>query len=83
MPELMLKFDSVDCYYGPHHVLKAVDYEIYPGEIVCLLGGNASAGTTGDHGDHSLPIAATFGGGRSRGSEATGSVRRFGSSLSS
>jgi branched-chain amino acid transport system ATP-binding protein len=46
MPEPMLKFDHVDCYYGPHHVLKAVDYEIYPGEIVCLLGGNASGKST-------------------------------------
>lgn len=42
----LLKFTAVDAYYGPHHVLQAVDYVIYPGEIVCLLGGNASGKST-------------------------------------
>jgi branched-chain amino acid transport system ATP-binding protein len=42
----LLKFRAVDVYYGPHHVLKGVDYEIDEGEIVCLLGGNASGKST-------------------------------------
>lgn len=42
----LLKFRAVDAYYGPHHVLKSVDYEIFDGEIVCLLGGNASGKST-------------------------------------
>ncbi len=42
----LLRFKSVDAYYGPHHVLQGVDYEIFPGEIVCLLGGNASGKST-------------------------------------
>ncbi len=45
MPEL-LKFQAVDTYYGDLHVLKAVDYRIDEGEIVCLLGGNASGKST-------------------------------------
>ncbi len=42
----LLKFNAVHAYYGPHHVLQGVDYVIYPGEIVCLLGGNASGKST-------------------------------------
>ena len=33
-------------YYGPLHVLKGVNYDLYEGEIVCLLGGNASGKST-------------------------------------
>jgi branched-chain amino acid transport system ATP-binding protein len=42
----MLEFRGVDTYYGDLHVLKAVDYRIEQGEIVCLLGGNASGKST-------------------------------------
>lgn len=42
----LLEFKAVDVYYGPHHVLDAVDYRVYAGEIVCLLGGNASGKST-------------------------------------
>jgi branched-chain amino acid transport system ATP-binding protein len=45
LPEL-LAFRAVDTYYGDLHVLKAVDYRIAAGEIVCLLGGNASGKST-------------------------------------
>src|SRR5215210_1646853 len=46
MPEPILKFDDVHTYYGPLHVLKGVNYDLYEGEIVCLLGGNASGKST-------------------------------------
>jgi branched-chain amino acid transport system ATP-binding protein len=42
----LLEFKDVDTYYGELHVLKKVSYEIMPGEIVCLLGGNASGKST-------------------------------------
>jgi branched-chain amino acid transport system ATP-binding protein len=42
----MLEFKGVDTHYGDLHVLKSVDYRIMPGEIVCLLGGNASGKST-------------------------------------
>ncbi|MGH8872806.1 MAG: ABC transporter ATP-binding protein [Acidimicrobiia bacterium] len=37
---------DVHTHYGPIHILKGVNITIYPGEIVCLLGGNASGKTT-------------------------------------
>ena len=42
----VLQFRNVDTYYGPVHVLKNVTIDIFEGEIVCLLGGNASGKTT-------------------------------------
>ena len=45
LPQL-LEFTGVDTYYGDLHVLKSVDYRIVAGEIVCLLGGNASGKST-------------------------------------
>ncbi len=42
----LLEFRDVDTYYGELHVLKGVNYEIRAGEIVCLLGGNASGKST-------------------------------------
>ncbi|KAA3640220.1 MAG: ABC transporter ATP-binding protein [Armatimonadetes bacterium] len=45
-PSPILEFRSVNIHYGPVHVLKDVDIEIFPGEMVCLLGGNASGKTT-------------------------------------
>ncbi len=46
MPEPFLKVEDVHTYYGPIHVLKGVNYDLYEGEIVCLLGGNASGKST-------------------------------------
>ncbi|SMF45701.1 amino acid/amide ABC transporter ATP-binding protein 2, HAAT family [Tistlia consotensis] len=42
----MLEFRDVDTFYGELHVLKAVNYKIEQGEIVCLLGGNACGKST-------------------------------------
>ena len=42
----LLEFRTVDTHYGDLHVLKSVDYRIGRGEIVCLLGGNASGKST-------------------------------------
>ena len=44
--EPLLRFTDVHTYYGPLHVLKGVSYEIFEGEIVSLLGGNASGKST-------------------------------------
>jgi len=42
----LLRFTNVNTHYGPIHILQDVNLEIYPGEIVCLLGGNASGKST-------------------------------------
>ncbi len=42
----VLEFRAVNTHYGPVHVLKDVDISIGAGQIVCLLGGNASGKTT-------------------------------------
>jgi branched-chain amino acid transport system ATP-binding protein len=43
---MLLEFKDVDTYYGDLHVLKQVNYSIEKGEIVALLGGNASGKST-------------------------------------
>jgi len=42
----VLEFKGVNTHYGAAHILKDVDLVIYEGEMVCLLGGNASGKTT-------------------------------------
>jgi len=42
----VLEFRKVNTHYGAVHILKDVDLAIYPGELVCLLGGNASGKST-------------------------------------
>ncbi len=42
----LLQFQDVDTHYGDLHVLKKVNYTIAAGEIVSLLGGNASGKST-------------------------------------
>jgi len=42
----LLEFREVNMHYGAVHILKDVNLSIYPGELVCLLGGNASGKTT-------------------------------------
>jgi branched-chain amino acid transport system ATP-binding protein len=45
-PEALLRFDNVDTYYGQIHILQSLSIEVHPGELVCLLGGNASGKST-------------------------------------
>jgi branched-chain amino acid transport system ATP-binding protein len=42
----LLQLDNVMAYYGPIRALNDVSISIEPGEIVCLLGGNASGKST-------------------------------------
>lgn len=42
----LLEFRDVETYYGRIQILKTVNYTVHPGEIVCLLGGNASGKST-------------------------------------
>ena len=42
----LLRLSGVNTYYGPIHILQDVNLEIAPGELVCLLGGNASGKST-------------------------------------
>ncbi len=42
----VLEFRNINVHYGPVHVLKDMTLSINPGELVCLLGGNASGKTT-------------------------------------
>jgi branched-chain amino acid transport system ATP-binding protein len=44
--EALLELKKVTTHYGPIRVLHEVDMVIYPGEMVCLLGGNASGKST-------------------------------------
>jgi branched-chain amino acid transport system ATP-binding protein len=43
---MLLKLDNVDTYYGPIHILQSVSLDVNEGELVCLLGGNASGKST-------------------------------------
>jgi branched-chain amino acid transport system ATP-binding protein len=42
----LLEIENVDTYYGPIHILQGLTLRIEPGELVCLLGGNASGKST-------------------------------------
>jgi branched-chain amino acid transport system ATP-binding protein len=44
--EPLLRLDAVDTFYGPIHILQGLTLEVRPGELVCLLGGNASGKST-------------------------------------
>ena len=44
--EPLLELKKVTTHYGPIRVLHEVDMVVYPGEMVCLLGGNASGKST-------------------------------------
>src|SRR5262249_24131203 len=42
----LLELDAVDTYYGPIHILQGLTLRVGQGELVCLLGGNASGKST-------------------------------------
>ena len=42
----LLQFKDVNTYYGVIHILQDINIEIFEGELVCLLGGNASGKST-------------------------------------
>jgi branched-chain amino acid transport system ATP-binding protein len=42
----LLALDTVDTYYGPIHILQGLSLAVHSGELVCLLGGNASGKST-------------------------------------
>jgi branched-chain amino acid transport system ATP-binding protein len=43
---VLLEVDAVDTYYGPIHILQSLSLTVAEGELVCLLGGNASGKST-------------------------------------
>jgi len=45
-PEALLKLDHVTTYYGQMRILEGISLQVGPGELVCLLGGNASGKST-------------------------------------
>jgi branched-chain amino acid transport system ATP-binding protein len=45
-PQSLLRLHEVNTYYGQIHILQGVSLEVGPGELVCLLGGNASGKST-------------------------------------
>jgi len=46
MSAALLELDGVDTYYGPIHILQGLTLRVAAGELVCLLGGNASGKST-------------------------------------
>jgi branched-chain amino acid transport system ATP-binding protein len=42
----LLQLKGVDTFYGPIHILQRVELDVGAGELVCLLGGNASGKST-------------------------------------
>ena len=46
VPEPLLRLDAVDTFYGQIHILQGLSLDVRPGELVCLLGGNASGKST-------------------------------------
>ena len=42
----LLRLESIDTYYGPIHILQGLNLQVGAGELVCLLGGNASGKST-------------------------------------
>src|SRR3954469_13759641 len=42
----LLSLRDINTHYGPIHILQSVNLEVHPGELICLLGGNASGKST-------------------------------------
>ena len=45
-PDPLLQLESIDTYYGQIHILQGLNLSVGAGELVCLLGGNASGKST-------------------------------------
>jgi branched-chain amino acid transport system ATP-binding protein len=45
-PAPLLRLEGINTYYGQMHILQDVNLEVGEGELVCLLGGNASGKST-------------------------------------
>jgi branched-chain amino acid transport system ATP-binding protein len=45
-PQPLLRLEGINTYYGQMHILQDVHLEVGEGELVCLLGGNASGKST-------------------------------------
>jgi branched-chain amino acid transport system ATP-binding protein len=45
-PQPLLRLEGINTYYGQMHILQDVNLEVGDGELVCLLGGNASGKST-------------------------------------
>jgi len=45
-PQPLLRLEGINTYYGQMHILQDVNLEVGEGELVCLLGGNASGKST-------------------------------------
>ncbi len=43
---MLLRLRDINTYYGPIHILQGVNIEVGEGELVSLLGGNASGKST-------------------------------------
>ena len=46
MNDALLTLDGVTTYYGQMRILEGISLQVGPGELVCLLGGNASGKST-------------------------------------
>jgi branched-chain amino acid transport system ATP-binding protein len=46
MTNALLELEAVDTYYGEIHILENLNLHVGKGELVCLLGGNASGKST-------------------------------------
>ncbi len=45
-PAPLLRLSGVDTFYGEIHILQGMELHVGPGELICLLGGNASGKST-------------------------------------
>lgn len=45
-PDIMLKVSGLNVYYGESHILRDVDLNVTPGQMVCLIGRNGVGKTT-------------------------------------
>ena len=44
--EKIVRIEEIDKYFGEHHVLKAIDLDVYPGEVVVIIGASGSGKST-------------------------------------